>query len=293
MYDIRNYQQADSVAHAIELLAGDPGARLLAGGTDVLVKLHKGQPGWHNLVDIHSLEELKQIRLSENGDLKIGAGASFSQVLNSAQVQAYTPVLGEAVGTIGGPQIRNVATMGGNICNGVPSADSAPALLALNAQLTLQGPEGVRRLPITDFFISPGKVALQPAEMLTSFTITRPNIHNLGGYYYKYAMREAMDIATIGCAAVAGVDGQRITDLRLAFGVAGPVPLRCRRTEALVIGNILNDDLLAEVSETVVTDLNPRTSWRAPKDFRIQIIRTLATRVILKAVANCQIMKGT
>ena len=286
MFDIKSYHKAASVREAIRLLQENPKARLIAGGTDVLIKLHKGKGEFHHLVDIHDVTELNFITLMENGDLVIGPGTCFTGVGESTLVRKHIAVLVEAVRTIGGPQVRNMATIGGNICNGVPSADSATPLLALNAVLTIQGPAGAREMPIEKFFISPGSVALEPHEILTAITITRDNYEGYHGHFYKYAMRQAMDIATIGCTAVCRVADGALKDLRLAYGVAAPVPVRCKRAENKAKGRPVSRQLLEDIAGAVADDVNPRTSWRASREFRLHIIATLARRVVKQAILN-------
>ncbi len=286
MFDIKSYHKAGSIQEAIRLLQNDPKARLIAGGTDVLIKLHKGKGEFHHLVDIHDIAELNFITHAGNGDLVIGPGTCFTDVGESPLVRQHVAVLSEAVSTIGGPQVRNMATIGGNICNGVPSADSASPLMALNAVLTIQGAAGTRQIPVENFFISPGRVALEPHEILTAITITRDNYEGYHGHFYKYAMRLAMDIATIGCAAVCRVEDGVLEDLRLAYGVAAPVPIRCKSAENKVRGRRVSPELLEDIAEAVSDDVNPRTSWRASKEFRLHIIATLARRVVKQAILN-------
>lgn len=284
MYNFESYVKADSVIHAIHLLNEKPDACLIAGGTDVLINLREGKDEYRNLIDIHELPELKSITLSNSGELIIGSGVSFTELAESSVVAERIPMLVETVSTIAGPQLRNMATIGGNICNGMTSADSAPPLFALNARLKLQGINGDRDISIKDFYLGPGKVAIEPHEILTAVTVTRENYEDMYGHYYKYAMRDAMDIATIGCAAVCKLEGDKLNDLRIAYGVAGPVPLRCKKAEEYAIGNKISKDLLNKISEMVILDLNPRGSWRAPKDFRLHIIKTLAFRVVKSTV---------
>lgn len=286
MFDIKSYRKAGSIQEAIRLLQENPKARLIAGGTDVLIKLHKGKGEFHHLVDVHDIPELNFITLMENGDLVIGSGTCFTRVEESALVRKHTPVLSEAVSTIGGPQVRNMATIGGNICNGVPSADSATPLLAFNAVLTIQGLAGTRKLPIDKFFVSPGRVALEPHEMLTAIAITRENYDGYYGHFYKYAMRQAMDIATIGCTAVCKVADGVLEDLRLAYGVAAPVPIRCKCAEKEAKGRLVSPELLEDIAKAALDDVKPRTSWRASREFRLHIIATLARRVVKQAILN-------
>ena len=228
MFNFRSYAKAGSVQEAIRLLGENPDAHLIAGGTDILVKLHKGKAQFDHLVDIHDIAELNYITQNDTGDIIIGPLASFTQVAESELICQHIPVLSQAVLTIGGPQVRNMATIGGNLCNGVPSADSATPLIALNATVTIEGRHGSRQMPLESFFLGPSQVALEQHEILTAITITHDNYVDYFGHFHKYAMREAMDISTIGCSAVCKIKDGTLQDLRLAFGVAAPVPIRCK-----------------------------------------------------------------
>ncbi len=284
MFNIETHIKAGSVQEAISLLMENPNARLIAGGTDVLIKLREGKPAFRHLVDIHGLAELNGIEKLPDNTLVIGSGTTFTQAIESDLIQTHIPILTDAAGSVGGPQIRNVATIGGNICNGVTSADSASPLFSLNALLSLQGPDGTRHLPIADFYKGPGRVDLGPGEILTAIRIRPEDYEQAFGYYYKYAMRNAMDIATIGCAVCLKTSGGTLTDYRLAFGVAGPVPIRCREAEKAVKGHPLTPALLEKIAATVVRDVNPRTSWRASKEFRLNIITELSKRATKEAL---------
>lgn len=148
-------------------------------------------------------------------------------------IQKYIPVLGEAVDMVGGPQIRNIGTIGGNTCNGVTSADSASTLFALDAIIELTGPEGIRRLPIREFYIKAGKVDIRQGELQTGILIPKQSYQGYRGHYIKYAMRNAMDIATLGCSANVKLSEDKtvIEDVRIAYGVAGPIPMRAVHAE--------------------------------------------------------------
>ena len=286
MFNFKSYTKADSIQEAIRLLEQNPEAHLIAGGTDVLVKLHKGKGQFHHLVDIHDIVELNFIDRNDDGDLVIGPLTCFTQVAESPLIRKHIPVLSGAILTIGGPQVRNMATIGGNLCNGVPSADSATPLIALNAVVTIEGQDGSRQIPLEDFFLGPGRVALEHHEIMTAITVTRANYDGYYGHFFKYAMRGAMDIATIGCSAVCKVESEILTDMRLAYGVAAPVPMRCRDTENKIRGRKISQQLLDDISEAVANDVRPRTSWRAAREFRLQIIATLARRVVKQAILN-------
>jgi len=284
MFPLEYHEKASSVAEAIRLLSADPGARLIAGGTDVLIRLREGRKSFSRLVDIHELAELKTCEMTGDGTIRIGSGVTFSQVMASDMVRRHLPHLHTAAGTVGGPQIRNVATIGGNICNGVTSADSASPLLVSNAKLVISGPGGPRTLALSDFYRGPGKTCLEQNEVLVAFEIAKADYEGFGGDYYKYAMREAMDIATIGCAAACRVDGGTLADLRLAFGVAAPTPIRCATAESAARGQPMAEATIRLISEAVSADVNPRTSWRASREFRLHIIRELAARVVRSAI---------
>jgi xanthine dehydrogenase FAD-binding subunit len=286
MFNLKNLIKANSVDHAISLLRENPDARLIAGGTDVLIKLRDGKQGFSDLVDIHDLEKLKGIRKDTKNNILIGAGAAFIDIIQSDIINDHLPLLCEAALSVGGPQIRNMATIGGNICNGVTSADSAPGLFALNAVLVIKGPTTTRQIPISDFYLGPGKVDLKNGEVLTTFKITAENYQGYVGHYYKYAMRNAMDIATIGCAVSLKTKMHTLTGFRMAYGVAGPVPIRCPATENRVINRTVSHTLLDDISHTVETDVNPRTSWRASREFRMHIIKELSKRTTKEALTR-------
>ncbi len=284
MFDFDSYHKAGTVDEAIALLSQNPDAVPIAGGTDVLVRLHGHNPDYRHLVDIHKVTELKNITLEPDGTIVIGSGITFTELAQSPIVSTNIPVLAEGGSSIGGPQVRNVATIGGNISNGAPSADAAPPLLVLNAEVELKGPDGFRRLPLHEFYQGPGQVDRKSGEIMTCLRISSTDYEGWSGHYYKYAMRGAMDIATIGCAAACKLDGNKVVGIRLAFGVAGPTPLRCWRTEEKAQGIVADQKLLDLVTSSVLGDLRPRDSWRASKDFREQIITTLSERVLKEAL---------
>jgi len=286
MFNFKSYAKAGSIQEAIQLLEQNPEAHLIAGGTDMLVKLHKGKAQFDHLIDIHDIAELNFITKNDDGDIVIGPLSCFAHVAESALIRKHIPVLSEAILTIGGPQVRNMATIGGNLCNGVPSADSATPLVALNAVVTIEGEDGPRQMPLESFFVGPSRVALEQHEILTAITVTHDNYADYYGHFHKYAMRGAMDISTIGCSAVCKIEDGTLQDLRLAFGVAAPVPIRCKETEAKVRGRKITPELLTDIAKAVTADVRPRTSWRAAKEFRLQIITTLARRVVEQAILN-------
>ena len=222
MYDFKALYEARSVAHAAELLTEHPQAVILAGGSDVLIKMREGKLAGVELVSIYGLDELRGVSMEEDGTLRIGSLTSFSHITKDPLIQKYINVLGEAVDMVGGPQIRNICTIGGNTCNGVTSADSASTLFAWDAKIEITGLEGVRVIPIQDFYIKAGKVDIRAGELQTAILIPRESYEGYKGNYIKYAMRNAMDIATTGCSVNVKLSENKSTiiDARIAYGVA-------------------------------------------------------------------------
>ena len=286
MYDMKALHEAKSVDDAVRLLLEYPQAQIIAGGSDVLVQMREGKRAGAELVSIYGLDELRGVVMEEDGTIRIGSLTSFSHITKDPIIQKYINVLGEAVDMVGGPQIRNIGTIGGNTCNGVTSADSASTLFAWDAVIELAGPDGIRRIPIKDFYIKAGKVDLRPGEIQTAILIPREAYEGYEGYYIKYAMRNAMDIATLGCSVNVKLseDKKTFTDVRIAYGVAGPVPMRAIHAEAAGRGLEVTDENIEKIGDTVLEDVTPRDSWRASKAFREHISKLLCKRALREAV---------
>ena len=286
MYDMKALYQAQSVRDAVALRVAHPQAQIIAGGSDVLVQMREGKRAGAELISIYGLDELRGVAMEEDGTLRIGSLTSFSHITRDPLIQQHMLVLGEAVDQAGGPQIRNIGTIGGNTCNGVTSADSASTLFAYDAVIELTGPEGVRRVPIQDFYIRAGQVDIRPGEIQTGILISKESYADTHGFYIKYAMRNAMDIATLGTSVNVrlSADKRTVERARVAFGVAGPVPLRAKTAEALAAGKPLTADLAEEFAKAVKEDIHPRDSWRAAKDFRMHIAVECAKRAFREAV---------
>ena len=285
MYDIGSIYQATSVADAIRALQDNPEALVIAGGTDVLIKIREGKLAGCSLVSIHELgEELGGITLAANGDVEIGPLSTFRDVTFSPVIREKIPVLGEATDMAGGPQLRAAGTIGGNVCNGITSADSASTLTALDAVLVVRGPAGERRVPISQWYKGVGKVDLAQDELLVKILIPRENYAGFTGHYIKYAMRNAMDIATLGvsCLVKLSADKQTAETVKLAFGVAGPVPMRAPAAEAAVSGLPI-EEAIRQIGKAALQDVNPRTSWRASREFRLQLVEELSGRALREA----------
>ncbi len=286
MYDIKALYEAESVSHAVQLLTEHPKAQILAGGSDVLVQIREGKRAGAELVSIYGIDAMRGVSYESDGAIRIGSLTSFSHITKDPIIQKHINVLGEAADMVGGPQIRNIGTIGGNTCNGVTSADTASTLHAWDAVVELTGPDGVRRIPIHDFYIKAGVVDLHPGELQTAIVIPKDAYEGYQGHYIKYAMRNAMDIATCGCSVNVklSADKQTIDDVRIAYGVAGPVPMRAPSAEKSAKGKPCSNEVIKAFAQNVLEDIKPRDSWRASKDFREHIAVVLAERALKESI---------
>ena len=236
---------------------------------------------------------MRGVSIDEEGTIRIRPLTVFSELTGSPIVQKHLPMLGYAADQVGGPQIRNMGTAGGNISNGVTSADTAPSQQCYNSVVEITGPDGVRLVPVQEFYVSAGKVVLQKGELVTSFLIKKKDYEGFTGDYIKYAMRNAMDIANLSCASLVKTKREngalKIDEVRMCFGVAAPVPLRCKNTEAFLTGKEINDALYEGLQEVLLTDINPRDSWRASKAFRVNTAKQIAVRSLRKAVERQEV----
>lgn len=286
MFDMKELYEAQSLEDAVRLRVEHPEALIIAGGSDVLVQMREGKRAGAELISIFMIDALRGVRFDEDEAIRIGSLTSFSHIARDPIIQKHISVLGEAVGTVGGPQIRNIATIGGNTCNGVTSADSASTLHAWEAMVELTGPDGIRRIPIKEFYIKASTADIRPGEIQTAIIIPKESYENTCGCYLKYAMRNAMDIATLGCSVNVRLspDKKTFERVRIAFGVAGPVPMRALLAEAAANGMPVVMETAEVFSKTILKDINPRDSWRAAKALRQQIAVELAKRALIEAV---------
>ena len=261
MYDMKALYEAHSVEEAVRLRLEHPEAQIIAGGTDVLVQMREGRRAGKELISIQKVDEIRGICMDEQENIR------------------------------GGPQIRNAGTIGGNTCNGVTSADSASTLHAWEAIIELTGVNGKRYLPIKDFYIKAGTVDINVAEgeIQTAVLIPKASWENTKGFYIKYGMRNAMEIATTGCSVNVRLseDKKTFDRVRIAYGVAGPVPMRAPSAEAVVNGQPVTMENVEAFSRAVLEDINPRDSWRASKAFRKHIAVEMAKRALIESVKRC------
>lgn len=285
MYDIETLYEATSVEDACRALAEDPQAIVIAGGTDVLVKVRGGKLAGAHLVSIHNLhDELDGVRLADDGTVEIGPITWFHHVTTSPVIQTTVPTLGEACDTPGGPQLRVSGTIGGNVCNAATSADSASTLFAYGALLDVVSARGKRTIPIEEWYAGPGRSTKERDEVLVKIRIPRDHYEGFTGHYFKYGKRRALEIATMGCCCLVklAADKSTIEDIRLAFGVAAPTPMRATGAEDAVRGLPVKE-AAEKIGELAQAETHPRDSWRASKDFRVQLIGEMSRRSLIEA----------
>ena len=287
MYDIERSFEAHSIREALDLLKEYPEAVLISGGTDVLIRMKERKLCNAVLIHVADIPELHGISMQPDGTIVIGAATRFTPLTDDPIAREHLGALVHACSQIGSPQIRNVATIGGNVCNGAVSADSAPSLLAYDAQLVLVSEEGERTVPLREFYAGPGKTHINKGhEILKEFRILPESYRSRGAASMKFGQRNAMEIATLGCAINVQLseDRSKLEDIRIAFGVAAPTPIRCYQTEALMKGRTIDADLIKVMHTSLLSELQPRDSWRASKRMRKQLIVTMSERTLEEAM---------
>jgi len=255
-------------------------AKALAGGTDLVVHLKEGLARPEVVVDIKALEDLGG--LSMKGDtLRLGALVTFSDLIESPVIKAKFPLLLEAALTVASTGVRNRATVAGNICSAVPSADSAPALAVYDAEVLVRSLKGERRVAIGDWFTGPKKTALAHDELVTAVELRVPQKKH-AGCYMKLSRYEGEDLAQGGVAALAFADNT----YRVAVCALGPKPVRCPLTEAVLNGNKLGDKVLAKAKETILREVSPISDIRSSKEYRLHMTQVMLGRALETAVAR-------
>jgi CO/xanthine dehydrogenase FAD-binding subunit len=279
------YIAPSSAKEAVALLVenGDS-ARPLGGGTDLIVDLKHHAGNVTMLIDVSCVPEFRGIDETDEG-VRIGSMVTFGEIMVSPLCQEMMPEVVAASHTVGAVQTRNLGTLGGNLVTCVPSADSAPSIMVLDARVTLTGPDGAREMPIEEFFVGPRKTSLQPGELLESIFIPKEALGK-PSKFLKHGLRKGQALALVNAAASLRLDegSQTISEPRLALGAVAPVPLRCTETEAFLAGKAATDEVVAEAAELAVTEAKPIDDFRASAKYRCQIIRTFTKRVLTRSI---------
>ncbi|MBW1811450.1 MAG: xanthine dehydrogenase family protein subunit M [Deltaproteobacteria bacterium] len=275
-----DYHRPLSLAEVFELRRVSPEAELIAGGTDMMVRVKNHVSSPADLISLRNIENLSGI---EPGDVtRIGALTTISNLIEHAELAEKFPVLVEAASQLGSPQIRNVATLGGNLCNCSPCADTATPLLVHEASLRLQSPDQTREVPLQEFFVGPGQTCAAPEEILTDILLPSPK-PNARTVFMKKG-RVKMDLAIASLSVLLEMDNDTCTKARLAAGSVAPVALRLFEVEQFLEGKQLNRSLAALAGKQAAKIISPISDIRASQEYRRQIIEVFVKRSIEKLI---------
>jgi carbon-monoxide dehydrogenase medium subunit len=281
------YESPGTIDEAVRLLTEYAGrARLIAGGTDIVVQMKESAtrfPYPELVVGLSRIPELKGIEFSGGAGLRIGAATTMAEVAAHPAVRERYAALAEGAGVVGSLQTMNMATIGGNLCNAAPSADTAPALLAFDAQAVIASPSGPRTIGLADFFAGPGQTTLAPGELLAEVRVPVP-ASRTGSAYRRHTPRKQMDIAVVGVAAVVTLgDGGRIESAYIALGAVAPTPVRAPQAEASLAGEAVSDETFARAAEIAARECSPISDQRGTADFRRHLVRVMTERMLRAA----------
>lgn len=304
------YYKPESIAEAMALMEESGGKGVyIAGGTDVMVLIRQRKLSPGCLISLRNIGDLAYLDTSSG--LAIGSGVTHNAIAKNDIIQTKYTALADATSKVGSLQIRNIATMGGNICNAAPSADTACPLLVLDARVVMAGKNGERSVPIDEFFLGPNRVALRPGEIVKGFEMPAFN-ERTGSAYIKHTRRQAMDLPMLGVAArvTIRIDGDQIgcrdalcsienisdilkrfedeklvcEDVRIAMGVVAPRPMRAKKAEGALKGRVISEVLLQEIGEIAASECQPRDSIRGEAWYRKDMVKVLTKRAILRVV---------
>jgi len=276
------YLKPDSIKETISILSqfGEK-AQILNGGTDLIVEMRDKVVQPEYVVDIKAIPGIDKITYSEQDGLHIGATVTLNEVSDSKIVQEHYPILAEACKTVGSYQVRNRATLVGNICNASPAADTAPPLLVLEAKVNIVGSDGEKTILLNQFFVGVKKNILKRGEIVTSVTV--PHVEDeWTGVYLKQGRRKDVDLATVGVAVVCIRD-----EIRIALGAVAPTPVRAFKTEALLRGKTIDESILEKAGKSALTEVSPISDVRSSQEYREEIIKVLVRRAILQVKGVC------
>lgn len=278
---IKDYIVARDLPDAIALLEREKAsARLIAGGTDVIVRARRGFFRDVTLIDITKVAELKGIALQEDGSVRIGATTRLTDIVDSPVLQEHFPIVGEAAAKVGSVQIRNMASLGGNIANASPSADTILPLLVLKTTALAEGPDGRREIALEQLFTGPGRTCLDPAEVLTGFRLPKP-AKGTGMSYIKHSRRVAMDLATVNCAAAIAVDGSgSACDASVALGAVAPTPVLLPEVARYLKGRTAGEVDAKELYRLAEGRISPIEDVRAGVAYRKEMIALLLEQAV-------------
>jgi len=275
-----------SVDECVKALAqGGSESKLLAGGTDLLPQLKNGLLKPARVIDLSGVARLRSIEAGNGRGIKIGSAVTARTLELDRAVRASYLSLAESGALVGSVQVRNLATLGGNICNAAPSADMAPPLLALDAEAVITGPKGERRVPIATFFTGVRRTVLAPDEILVELVLPNPGAHS-GGNYLRHTPRRELDIAVVGVASQLTLANGVCTKARIALAAVAPVPLRATAAEQSLEGQAVTPDRIKRAADLAVEAARPINDQRGSADFRRHLVRVLTRRTLTTALVR-------
>lgn len=282
------YHKPQTLAEASDLLKQYDGqASLLAGGTDLLVEMKEHLRRPEHVIDVKRIPGLAQLHYSEKSGLRFGALVTVRAIETEPVVQVKYAGLAQAVRELGSIQVRNRATVVGNICRASPSADTLPPLIADDARLHIYGPAGERTVPMEAFFTGPGKTVLENGEIVTEVLVPAP-APGTGKVYIKHGRRKAMELATVGVAVSLAMSGGRCTAVRIVLGAVAPTPIRALAAEKTVRGKKMDAEVVQEAAAAAMAEARPISDVRSSAEYRRQMVRALTARALRQAAARSQ-----
>ncbi len=285
-----DYIRVTSVDDAVEtLMKCNGGAKVLSGGTDLLVALREGRSAASMVVDVKGIPELTELSCIPEDKLEIGAAVPCYRIYGDEQVAQFYPGLVDAASLIGGVQIQGRASFGGNLCNASPAADSIPALIAYDAKAMVAGPDGRREIAVDEFCTGPGRNQLQNGEFLVSLHV--PGVQSgFGAAYQRFIPRNEMDIAVVGVGAAVQLDssGQTFERARIALGAVAPTPLYVAEAGESLVGKKVSDESIAAAAEIARAAARPIDDMRGTARYRKHLVGVLTRRVLSEAVERAR-----
>lgn len=281
------YLEPTSLQQALEWLNTHRGrARILAGGTDLYLRLRKGVFVPDYVIDLKRVAGLDYVTPNRGGGIQLGPTALQDDVARSSLIQQLYPALAEAASWVGAVQTRNRATVVGNLCNASPAADTAPALLSYGAQMKLASAQGERTIPLEEFFVGPGRTALQDNELVAEIILPAPAPHTGAAFFRR--TRTAMDIAVVCGAALLQLADGTCQNTRIGLGAVGPIPLRAVRAEAALRGQTLSEQVIEDASRIASEEARPIDDVRSSGEYRREMVRVLTHRGLRQALERAR-----
>ncbi len=275
----------ESLDDCLRLLAQPgPETKLLAGGTDLLPQMKNGVVTPKRVIDLSGVARVKILECDAKG-LRIGSAVPARQVEQDARVRDTYTAVAESAALLGSVQVRNLASVGGNICNAAPSADMAPPLIAMEAQAVIAGPKGERRVPLSDFFTGVRKTVVGPDELLVEIFVPAPGPHS-GGCYIRHTPRRELDIAVVGVSSQVTIANGVCAKARIALAAVAPTPVRATAAEAALEGKPLTPELIERAADLAGQAAKPISDQRGSADFRRHLVRVLTRRTLTTALAR-------